>query len=742
MGARKLPLGSWRRSLRRCRSGISLRLLLVVSSMGIEARLHWEARRLRGWRGHGRLSVEQSWFVPSLVRTRLLGLTLPLPQNSKKYPQAIVALQAALRGAPNDVHTWIKLGVAYRSSGKYIAALKVFDNALTIDPASWYAKFSIGDVQREIGLLEPALKAFRGIIDEQPTELGVRVVLAETALALGLDELKGGFLARAEESFIEALKETATIIDAGSATRIAWKVAGDTLTGLGKLPEPTLLDVSRPLAVRILAAAETHDVDAKIEGMDTITTAILQDHIHLSESPSLFSTLAVVAYKMRVLLETQNESSIGSAWFDLGISLSDTRRILDLDLPTLPADTLNQSIRCLKFALHKEPLNSIFWNALGVLSFDLSPRLSQHCFIKSIEHNSRSAVSWTNLGLFYLVQGDEDLANQSFLKAQVIDPDWAAAWVGQAALADLAGHIADASVLLEHASSLGGSTPEADIGYATRAYHKYRSTPEPPPATAALSGPLFALTRYLSHRPDDVSGLHLNALLLEQIGDLPTACASLEKAAAILEQLYEVDESPQVEAQFIIAQTNLGRVRLASLDYEGALAAFEAGQSLLNVTDEGEELNQQGLTPMGGLSRKDSILLLTECKLGSAMASYGLDDADTAVQVLESALEDIEGLDGERRADLAIALGRVYWSMGDEDRAFGSFMDSPDMYIYAFLSASACADDGDLAACKDSVLSSSITRSTLSASSRTTVPSSRTSLVSTNRSDSTVRRRT
>lgn len=139
--------------------------------MGIEARRHSEARRPRGSRGHGRPSEEQSSFVPIIILTHPLVLTHRFQQNSKKYPQAIVAFQAALRGAPNDVHTWIKLGVAYRSSGKYIAALKVFDKALTIDPTSWYAKFSIGDVQREIGLLEPALKAFRGIIDEHPTEL-------------------------------------------------------------------------------------------------------------------------------------------------------------------------------------------------------------------------------------------------------------------------------------------------------------------------------------------------------------------------------------------------------------------------------------------------------------------------------------------------------------------------------------------------------------------------------------------
>ncbi|GEM07180.1 hypothetical protein Rt10032_c02g1197 [Rhodotorula toruloides] len=111
----------------------------------------------------------------------------------------------------------------------------------------------------------------------------------------------------------------------------------------------------------------------------------------------------------------------------------------------------------------------------------------RHSSICSIEHNSRSAVPWTNLGLFYLVHGDEELADQAFLKAQVLDPDWAAAWVGQSTLADMAGHAVEASVLLEHAVSLGGYAPEADIAFASRAFDKYR--PSVPSLSISVADP-------------------------------------------------------------------------------------------------------------------------------------------------------------------------------------------------------------------------------------------------------------
>lgn len=621
-------------------------------------------------------------FVPASSRcSRSADSSVFRLQNAKKYPQAIVAFQSALRGAPNDSHTWIRLGVAYHASGKHIAALKVFAKALAIDPTSWYAQYSIGNVQREIGLLEPAIKTFRAILVDRPDELGVRVVLGETCLAAGLDEFRAGYLVRAELSLVDALSKAVDIIEAGSATRIAWKIAGDAAGALGKVPQPSLWERSKPLLLQLVNLVEEQGVDGKIDGAQAVDAAGLRKAFATADAPSLFFGVAVLASKLRVLVETQNGASIGSAWLDLGLALSAVRpRLATLGLSSTPDEALYQAIRCLKFALHKEPYNSNFWNALGVLSFDLSPRLSQHAFIKSIEHNVRSAIPWSNLGLFYLVHKDEDLANQAFLKAQVLDPDWAAAWVGQATLANLAGHTTEAAVLLAHAFTLGGSTPEADIGYATSAFEKYRSSPDPSAAAEALSGPLFALTRYLSQRPTDVSALHLSALVLEQIGDLETASEALEEAAKILSDLYEDDESPEVEARFIVAQTNLGRVRLTKEDYEGAVKAFDFALSLLpSARDEWDDSK-----PPGGLGRDEAILLLTQCRLGTGIAQFWLGETEEAIEVLSEGLEELEELEDSRKSDLAVSLCRIHWSEGDEYRALSSILDVPNMCVVLF----------------------------------------------------------
>ncbi|KAK4048297.1 Superkiller protein 3 [Microbotryomycetes sp. JL201] len=617
----------------------------------------------------------------------------------KHYPQAITAFQAALRGEPDDVSSWIKLGVAYRHSGKHVAALKVFARALELDPKSWFATFSIGDVQKTVGLFEPALEVFRSILTDRPDEIGVKIVMAETALSDGLEQFRTGFTSRAEASLVDALTSATEIVEAGSATRIGWKVAGDCLSTLGKIQDAALLDDSKSLAARLHTVLVGQDVDSKIASMSCITTTMAETALAKYDLPAVLLIVAVLTAKMRLLLEVRTESSGGSAWFDLGVSIAAVRPFvstLDLDMST--DDLLHQAVRSLKSALQDEPMNAVFWNALGVLSFDLSPRLAQHCFIKSIEYNSRSAVPWTNLGLFYLTHGDDDLANQAFLKAQVIDPEWAAAWVGQATLADMANHAAEATTLLEHAVSLGATTPEADIAHATRAFNKFVQTRSQQLAfdsiatamvdpAEALSGPLFSVTRYLSKYPEDPTALHLNALILEQVGDRSAACESLEKAASILEQLYEVDESLAVEAQFVVAQTNLGRVRLSMEDYTGAADAFEAALSLLDVDAVRDRFAETGQVEddddigAEGLSTSQTLLLFAECKLGLGYVHHFLGEFNSAEEVLEGALEDLDGMPNSQRSALAVALGRVYWAEGEEEHSRSAFLDAPDSVV-------------------------------------------------------------
>lgn len=67
-------------------------------------------------------------------------------------------------------------------------------------------------------------------------------------------------------------------------------------------------------------------------------------------------------------------------------------------------------------------------------------------------------IVWTNLGYLYLKLDDRELANQCFLKAQVMDPDHAPAWLGQGMLADRNGEKGLARNLFAHSVTLSAGS--------------------------------------------------------------------------------------------------------------------------------------------------------------------------------------------------------------------------------------------------------------------------------------------
>lgn len=63
-------------------------------------------------------------------------------------------------------------------------------------------------------------------------------------------------------------------------------------------------------------------------------------------------------------------------------------------------------------------------------------------------------VAWTNLGLLYLQHQDLELANQAFVRAQVLDSSHPLAWLGQALVANAHGDELKAENIFEHIAGL------------------------------------------------------------------------------------------------------------------------------------------------------------------------------------------------------------------------------------------------------------------------------------------------
>lgn len=388
-----------------------------------------------------------------------------------------------------DASCWLQLAITYRGAGKHVAALKTLLRVVELDPLSWQARYLVADIQRQIGLYDEALLAFLELKKELPEELVIAAAVAETRLSLALAEARNGFTTRCIASLQGCLQSSIDLLDKGqSAARIGWKLIGDALLKLSTLL-PGDNEAIRETAENLSTRLAEEDIDKSNPTVTVVTTKTMTDVVSVKPLSAVCGALAVLAHSMRMLLYPQADDTSGSAWFDIGQAL---HRLEDcyseLGLSRKLEDVRIESVHCVRTALQKEPLNGMFWNLLGVLSTRVSPKLAQHALIRACELNLRvswtsitivfpadaclclqSAVPWTNLGLFYLFHEDYELSNKAFLRAQVLDPDYPQAWLGQAALARMHGEEEQALTLTEHAATLSnGSVVSLPLQRCTR----------------------------------------------------------------------------------------------------------------------------------------------------------------------------------------------------------------------------------------------------------------------------------
>lgn len=156
-----------------------------------------------------------------------------------------------------------------------------------------------------------------------------------------------------------------------------------------------------------------------------------------------------------------------SLWYEL--SLNYYNRAIKYGTSENRKMYLDLAAESAKHTIKEAPLKWKYWNLLGVIctSKDINNlSLAQHCFIKALDIDRKLAVVWTNLGVLYLTQNQEMMANKAFKFAQQSQPSYANAWTGQAQVAEVC--LPDEAIdLLLHSISLGYHD-ESAIQYAYR----------------------------------------------------------------------------------------------------------------------------------------------------------------------------------------------------------------------------------------------------------------------------------
>ena len=584
--------------------------------------------------------------------------------NNQEYAKSIASYQQALRISPRDYHSWIGLGESYHNAGRYIAATKAFEQsqklATRLDGISsddlWFSEYMYSNVKRELGDFEEAIVGYKNVLKSRPKEFGVSIALLQTHVDSAWRNIELGFFGQAAQGAVHTLRVGKAISDYHNEAFNLWKAIGDACSVFSWV-QSYISDLPKELACDLLETGVDLDIYEILAEADGIGKVTLREVSTSKTSPSLYicMSLAILSHKRAIHVCANDIHAQAVAWFNLGWTEYQTHTCLHGDFREHPKKKqsfkyLKTSVRCFKRAIELEAGNSEFWNALGIVTTQMNPKVSQHAFVRSLFLNEKSARVWTNLGTLCLLQNDHQLANDAFTRAQSVDPDYTHAWVGQGILAMLLGEDKESQGIFTHAFEISDSSSTiTKREYAMSSFDYLLSLQTSSNQIIDVLQPLFALQQLKSQITSDVIFLHLSSLLTERVGDCAEAMNALTTVCNTVEAEYEISESPTSLAHFAQAKADLARVQLASLDFKQAAENAEIALDLSSDESSGN--------PDPAARQKYRL----SAHLTAGLAYNYSNEADQAISMFRTALEETDS-----NPDIICVLAQILWAKRGE----------------------------------------------------------------------------
>ena len=580
--------------------------------------------------------------------------------NKQLYSQGIVNFQAALRINASDYHSWVGLGESYLHSGRYISSARAFSKAESIDHGlpldqTWFAKYMLANVQKEMGVFDDAIESYEAVLDIKVDELGVLLALLQTFADNAWAKISQGLYGQAQDLAARAIDVGDAITQQNPKIFNLWKSIGDACSAMAHIKSFSSVG---PLQ-KIAQLLEFQNADKELtlfEEHDGFSMVMLKqqestDHDIVADQLLVAS---VIAHKRGIYAASRDIHAQAVSWYNLGWA---EYRAFTSAGPLLKANgnkpkrLLKTAMRCFKRAIELEASNADFWNALGVVTLGLNPKISQHSLVRSLNLNENSPQAWANLGVLYLMNNDPQLANEAFTRAQSADPEYAEAWLGQGITATLLGQLHEARSLFTHAFEIS----DADLlasrhHYSTSIFDLISNNASKARDLVGLLNPLLAVRQLHVLTPANITVSHLMALYAERVGDFTSAEPALQEVCDVLESEYEKSESNEHLSHFTQAKSDLARIQLGMNNFD---AAIENASVVLDLAEEDDEL------PASYAEARDRSKLSAHTTLGLAHSHLGA--VDTSITSFEAALKA-----SPNEPDIVCMLAQVLWAKGGE----------------------------------------------------------------------------
>ncbi|KAK9721013.1 Superkiller protein 3 [Basidiobolus ranarum] len=578
--------------------------------------------------------------------------------SKEKYIEAISCFQIALRTDVKNYDCWEGLAESYVLEGRYMAGLKAFKRASELEPTAVYPYLQMAFIKQKIGVYGEAIEQYQQTLTEilqsgddvkrQHFELPFLKGLAECYLAHAKEHFQNGLYGRVAESCHNGLLRAKDALQLMPHSVSLWKIIGDLClllksvpTYLYLCPVSTFLEISKagivsPENCPHLIQEVYEDIQHQLDTFYGHEEFTIQEHLRV------ILICANVAYRATIIYQGFAHAS---SWYDLGLVYYFISQNFRHNNLLTEADTsLGISINCLKTSLRIEPSHHQSWNAMGICTLELNPKISQHSFIKAMEYDSKSALPWSNLGYLYLLQSDLELASQAFSTAQSLDPEWINAWLGQAFIAEI--HDQENFNLFQHTFDISlASALEANYCFASAVFKKIVDNTLQ--SRSVLDNAAFALQKYTEQCDTDPSAYNLLGLYLERQQRYEQAALAFDSAYQILKTVHDSkptpDDMPLLNNQIAITLTNKARVLCPLGLFEESTLCFLTAQTIDHSNKNRTVYNYIGL----GISH------------------YFNGQLEESLKSFEVALVEAQE-EPELAQDVTLFLSHVLWALGTE----------------------------------------------------------------------------
>ncbi|KAJ1752789.1 Superkiller protein 3 [Coemansia sp. RSA 1821] len=591
---------------------------------------------------------------------RRLGFLL---LRQQEYERAVAAFQNALSANRSDCVCWEGLCEAYLGIGRIHTAVKVAQKIVDLDSSRVSGHWLSARACMQAHLVDKALGHFDQAQDctaandnlwKRPLAIG----RAECLVALTERRFTDGLFAQAAQASFDALR----VIKDIDAEFLKWSIVLSACTWLVRLQAQQHLVVSASKEIaELVQIANQQLAELKVpQYLAEITeAAALEPRVNQQHGSNVYNQLelAELAARLRVLL-AESTSLASTAWTDLGYVLyawntqfHESTLLLEKTQPMSRA-LLKAAGDCAVAAIQLDTNNARAYNLQGsiaTLTGDIA--LAQHAFIMATRNAPLSAMPWANLGFLYLNYGDVELANKAFARAQMLEPDFYAGWLGQAIIAEQLGSaecvdLYEACLLLE-----GASTDIADFGYAQQVWKCAVERNENAnlghsrvlahgEQNRLLLG-IYAARRFVARSNDsDGAGSYLLGMLLEQNSEYECAADAYSQA------LKHVSANDQRRWAIL---ASLARAQCSAEEFAASVDTYAQAAALL-------EENQWDIP----VTQWFGFLL------GRSLSLFFAQQLEESLGMFEQVLALTESMP-EQRASVGVMLAQVLWALSTDE---------------------------------------------------------------------------